>query len=181
MKLKKGSLMGILFLMGMGISLFQDIQSIDWFSDENILFIFYGAIILFVLIKSKRLYRIPKSMRGIDKLSPIGFEHFIKTYLLQSGFAQRASVTQASYDWGADVMGVDKDGISFVVQCKHSTSGKRGQGKRAVEEAITARQHYGVSTGICVTNTHFTKQAKVLAQRNNIRLIERCDLKRRGI
>ncbi|HHX13027.1 MAG TPA: hypothetical protein GX731_09400, partial [Clostridiales bacterium] len=50
MKLKKGSLMGILFLIGMGISLFQDIQSIDWFSDENILFIFYGAIILFVLI-----------------------------------------------------------------------------------------------------------------------------------
>lgn len=68
--------------------------------------------------------------------------------------------TQKSGDYGADVI-AEKDGIKYVFQCKYYTT---QVGIEAVQQIYAAKDFYSAHVAIVVTNSVFSKAAKVLAR-----------------
>lgn len=80
-------------------------------------------------------------------------------------------VSGKSGDYGADVMA--RTLFLFrkvVVQCKHY---KKPVGVEAVQEVIAARDYYGAKVAIVASNNTFTRNAKNLAKKCNVKLWER--------
>ncbi len=78
------------------------------------------------------------------------------------------TVCGKSHDYGADII-ARRLFRKIVVQCKHYS---KPVGVRAVQEVIAARQYYGASRAAVATNSTFTKQARQLAKRCNVKLWE---------
>jgi restriction system protein len=76
------------------------------------------------------------TMKEIDKMTGIEFEKFIGK--LYNAMGYKTEVTQASNDYGADVI-VTKDQIKTVIQVKNY---KNPVGLGAVQEVNTAKGHY---------------------------------------
>jgi len=53
---------------------------------------------------------------------------------------------------------------------------KKNVGIKAVQEMFSARNHYKADECWVITNSFFTKQAKKLADSNNVKLIDRPQL-----
>lgn len=80
-------------------------------------------------------------------------------------------VSGKSGDYGADVMARTFPLCrKVVVQCKHY---RKPVGVEAVQEAIAAREYYGASKAIVASNNTFTKNAKKLAKKCNVKLWEK--------
>lgn len=80
-------------------------------------------------------------------------------------------VSGKSGDYGADVMARTFPLMrKVVVQCKHY---KKPVGVEAVQEAISAREYYGASKAIVASNNTFTRNAKKLAKKCNVKLWEK--------
>ena len=116
----------------------------------------------------------------IDLLEPEAFEAWVLRQLAEAGYDTRR--TPRSGDRGADglalsVMGGDKHTV--VVQCKH-TQPDATCGRAAVEEVLRAISQYeirGNPISMVVTNAaDFTADAKRLARRENVRLVDRRNL-----
>ena len=84
------------------------------------------------------------------------FERTIARMLHHAGF-EDVKIVNGPHDKGADVV-ASKDGELYVVQAKYRSSGN--QGKKAIEEALTAKREYGADICITVTNQFFSKDAK---------------------
>lgn len=80
-------------------------------------------------------------------------------------------VSGKSGDYGADVMAQTFPFLrKVVVQCKHY---KKPVGVEAVQEAISAREYYGAKVAIVASNNTFTRNAKKLAAKCNVKLWEK--------
>lgn len=80
-------------------------------------------------------------------------------------------VSGKSGDYGADVMARTFPLMRrVVVQCKHY---KKPVGVEAVQEAISAREYYGAKVAIVASNNTFTRNAKKLAKKCNVKLWEK--------
>lgn len=80
-------------------------------------------------------------------------------------------VSGKSGDYGADVMARTFPFLrKVVVQCKHY---KKPVGVEAVQEAISAREYYGAKVAIVASNNTFTRNAKKLAAKCNVKLWEK--------
>jgi restriction system protein len=101
---------------------------------------------------------------------PFEYEQFCADILRSSGW--QAVVTQATGDQGADIR-ASKHGLNIIVQCKLYS---KPVGNKAVQEVVGALAHYGAKHGLVVTNTGFTKSAKMLAASNNILLLNDAQL-----
>lgn len=90
------------------------------------------------------------------------FEKFIANVLNLHGYD--ASVTQASNDYGVDVIAF-KDNIKYAIQCKYYSG---SVGVDAVKEVIAGRKYYNCHVGVVATNSFFTHNAKYLAESNYV-------------
>lgn len=86
------------------------------------------------------------------------FEEYTAKILRKHGY-KNVEVTQKSNDYGADVV-AEKDGVKYVLQCKYYTS---SVGIEAVQQIYAAKDFYAAHVAVVVTNSVFTKAAKVLA------------------
>jgi hypothetical protein len=91
------------------------------------------------------------------------FEEYVSNLLRESGY-YNVNTTPKSKDFGADIT-AEKDSVKYVFQCKYYDS---PVGVAAVQEICTAKYHYNAHVGVVVTNSVFTKAAKVLAEEANI-------------
>lgn len=73
-----------------------------------------------------------------------------------------------SGDFGADII-ARRLFRKIVVQCKCYS---KPVGVKAIQEVVAARQYYGASIAAVATNSTFTKQARQLAKRCNVKLWE---------
>jgi HJR/Mrr/RecB family endonuclease len=98
------------------------------------------------------------------------FEKFICQLMIRMGYS--AEVTKASGDQGIDVL-AQKNGEKYGVQAKRYTS---SVGNAAVQEVIAGMTFYNCEHGIVITNSNFTKSAFNLANKADIKLIDREEL-----
>ncbi|RSK49234.1 restriction endonuclease [Bacillus canaveralius] len=106
----------------------------------------------------------------VDQMSGHDFEHFLAPLFETHGF--KASVTQGSGDYGADLI-LKNRRKKYVVQAKCYSS---NIGIAAVQQAVGAVNFYNANGAMVVTNRYFTKQAEKLAKANNVKLINRTEL-----
>jgi restriction system protein len=111
------------------------------------------------------------TMKEIDKMTGNEFEEFIGK--LYNAMGYKTEVTQASNDYGADVI-VIKDQIKTVIQVKNY---KNPVGLGAVQEVNTAKGHYKADEAMIITSSpSFTAQARREAKLLRIKLIARDEL-----
>ena len=91
------------------------------------------------------------------------FENYVANLLQENAF-KSVQVTPKSNDYGADIT-AEKDGVNYVFQCKYYTN---QVGISAVQEVYSAKSHYGAHVAVVVTNSVYTKAAKVLAHELNV-------------
>src|SRR5260221_10442654 len=103
-------------------------------------------------------------MEALDRMTGPEFEHALAQLFTDLGYG--AVVTQASRDYGADVV-LSRGGQKIVVQAKRYVG---TLGLDAVQEASAARLHYGAVRAIVVTNSTFTGPAQTLAQTTGVEL-----------
>ena len=118
----------------------------------------------------------PKASREkIDKMNGLDFEHYCAEQLKKTGRYKKVEVTQASGDFGADIVAIDKKGDTWVFQCKRYSS---RLDNTPVQEIVAAKAHYNAKYAAVITNSSFTKPAKQLAAENAVKLVEGDDLDR---
>ena len=88
-----------------------------------------------------------------------------------NGFTN-VEVTQCSNDFGVDVIAY-KDEIKYAIQCKKYSS---PVGIKAVQEVIGSKSMNNCHVAVVLTNNIFTKNAKELAEKNNVLLWDRYKL-----
>lgn len=101
----------------------------------------------------------PRAMDGHQ------FEHYCAELLLKNGFS-KAEVTQASGDYGIDVL-AEKDDVTYGIQCKYYTD---KVGNHAVQEALSGAQYYHCMVAVVMTNSDFTPAAVETARKTNVLL-----------
>ena len=111
------------------------------------------------------------SIKDIDIMDGYIFEDFLVELFNNLGYESIA--TPKTGDQGADLI-IKKNGIKTIVQAKRYSS---TVSNKAIQEAIAAKQYYNADDSLVVTNNYFTKSAKDLAQKSNVRLWNRDKLK----
>lgn len=119
----------------------------------------------------KREQYLTSGMQDIDGMTGEEFEYFLCTYFKELGY--RAKTTPAVNDYGADLIAY-KEEEKIVVQAKRY---KEKVGIKAVQEAIGAREYYKADKAMVITSSHFTPNARNLAESGSVELWDREKLK----
>lgn len=106
----------------------------------------------------------------VDVMQGYEFENFLKTMFFYLGYD--ALVTKRSGDYGADLV-LKKDGQVYAIQAKRYT---KNVGSKCVQEVLASMKHYQADIPMVITNSHFTKQAEIMASENNVILVDRNEL-----
>ncbi len=106
----------------------------------------------------------------INSLSGEEFERYLKLLFEKMGYL--VSLTKKSKDFGVDLI-LEKNGKKTIIQAKCYS---RTVGVSAVQEIISARNHYNIFDAIVVTNQTFSKEAELLAEESNVMLVARGEL-----
>lgn len=122
--------------------------------------------------KAKRYY-MNGEVIDYDYLDGFDFEEFVADLLKKNGFA-RVSVTQASSDFGVDII-TKLDGEKYVIQCKNYSS---PIGNSAVQEVFAGMAYYDADVAVVITNNYFTRNAIKLAEKIGVELWDRDELNR---
>jgi len=104
-------------------------------------------------------------------LTGVDFETHLAKLPRERGF--HVAGTPATGDQGADLI-AKKNGRTIAIQ---ATRYKDPVGNKAVQEIVAALRFYKADEGWVVTTSRFSAAARVLAQANNIKLIDGNDLK----
>ena len=116
---------------------------------------------------SKSFYGMDKSNSDDSKVSMgMNFEKILAEMYEQMGY--EVEITKGSGDQGADLILV-KDGEKTVVQAKYSKSKVSSD---AVREAIAAKRFYDADYGTVITNSSFQPNARELAEKDQIEMID---------
>jgi restriction system protein len=105
-----------------------------------------------------------RGLRAADGMSGADFEAWLAVLFRDRGW--RVTRTRASGDFGADLI-LARRGERVSVQAKRRD---RPVGVQAVQEAATARLHYGADRAMVVTNQGFTRAARELAESAEVEL-----------
>lgn len=129
----------------------------------------FALILGIIIFQNKReAERLRSSgIKEIDAMDGIQFEYYLKQLYLTQGYA--VEVTNASGDYGGDLL-LKKDGVKFVVQAKRYS---KDVGIKAVQEVIGAKSYYSADEAWVVSNSYFTKAARDLADKSDVRLVDR--------
>ena len=110
------------------------------------------------------------AIQKVDIMDGITFEKFLKRLFIYKGY--QVSETARTGDFGADLL-LKKDGIMTVVQAKRYAN---NVGAKALQEIYSAKAHYHADKMMVVATSHFTRQAEVMAEEQNIELVDREEL-----
>lgn len=106
----------------------------------------------------------------VDLLSGVEFENLL--FELFKGLGFSVTLTKATGDYGADLL-AKREGKLFVIQAKCYS---KTVGAHAVQEILGAKKHYNADGAMVVSNNYFSKEAKIIALENDIKLLDRSDL-----
>ena len=109
----------------------------------------------------------------IDEMDGRSFELFTGDLLFRNGF-ENIKVTQASYDFGVDVI-AEKDDVKYAIQCKRYNG---PIGVSAVQEVIASKSLHDCHVACVLTNSSFTPAAVELAKKNLVILWDRKKLQK---
>lgn len=104
-------------------------------------------------------------MVDIDVMDGLEFEKFIAKVMATRGFS-KIQLTER-YDYGVDII-AHKDGVRWGVQVKRHSRMVKAE---AVRQVVTALNKYKCQRAMVVTNSTFSRPAKVLAETNDCVLI----------
>lgn len=117
-------------------------------------------------INKVKIYEISQ----INSMSGTEFEKYLKLLFEKMGYA--VSLTKKSKDFGVDLI-LEKNAKKTIMQAK-CYSGTVGVS--AVQEIISARNHYKIFDAIVITNQKFSKEAQILADESKVMLAGRKEL-----
>lgn len=103
----------------------------------------------------------------IDHMTGEEFELFMTKYFATHGF--KTTHTPLSGDYGIDLI-LENDFVKIGVQAKCYSNKVT---LSAIQEVVAGLRHYGLSSGMVVTNNYFQPSAIRLAKENNITLWDR--------
>lgn len=107
------------------------------------------------------------SLRGVDSMSGVEFEHHVAQLLARQGYTN-VSLTE-QYDYGVDIV-ADRDGIRWGIQVKRYSGLVKAE---AVRQVVTGLRLYGCDRAMVITNSTFSNVARRLAEGNDCVLIDR--------
>lgn len=110
----------------------------------------------------------PDPIAHIDTMEGHDFEYWCADLLKKLAY-RNVEVTPGSGDQGADIL-AEKEGVRYVIQCKCYS---RDLGNEPIQEVEAGRIYYGCHVGVVMTNRHFTKGAKALAEKTGTLLWDR--------
>lgn len=135
-----------------------------------------GFIIGLVLfIQFKRSQHEKQKLRALnlidtDYMDGLAFEKYVAELLKSQGYG-KVTLTER-YDFGVDIIAL-KDGIQWGVQVKRYSNMVKAE---AVRQVVTALNKYNCQRSMVVTNSTFSRPAKVLADSNDCVLIGKDEL-----
>lgn len=100
------------------------------------------------------------------ELTPTEYEEYVAEYLRMQGYRE-VRVTQASGDYGIDVIGTNSEGWEIAIQCKRYHG---SVGVAAVQEAVAGREYYNCDLAAVYTTGSYTQQAISLARKVHVKL-----------
>jgi len=135
-----------------------------------------GVIIALVLfIHFKRTQHEKQKLRALnlidtDYMDGLAFEKYVAELLKGQGYA-KVTLTER-YDYGIDIIAL-KGGIRWGVQVKRYSNMVKAE---AVRQVVTALNKYNCQRSMVVTNSTFSRPARVLADSNDCVLIGKDEL-----
>ena len=141
----------------------------------------FPLVLIYLLVKKIKKVKKQKENREkinvynisqLDFLSGIEFENYLKSLFENMGYM--VEMTKATGDYGADLI-ITKKNKSTIVQAKcynHTV------GVKAVQEIISARNHYKIFDAMVVTNNYFSREAENLAVESDVTLADRVVLEK---
>ena len=117
-------------------------------------------------------------VQDVDNLLPLTFEKFIALLYEKMGYTVQLTPIN---DWGNDIVAMGHgENENAMIQCKHKQwPAKSGVGNSAVQQVISAKVQYENQYQVkfkdllAITNGNFTDAAKIQANANSVRLIDR--------
>ena len=147
------------------------------------LLLFPIAILLIIIVGPKLFAEIKKCIRKrnylnsslykVDKMTGTEFEQFLKFHFQNIGY--NALHIGQTGDFGADLI-LKKGGIKTVVQAKRYNA---KVGVAAIQQVISAKEYYRCQKAMVVTNNYFTSAAKEMANKCNVELWDREQIKKK--
>lgn len=115
-----------------------------------------------------RLENLPlKPIEKVDVMTGEEFERYMEKYFIKKGY--KVIRTPLSGDYGIDLIIEHEFGrIGVQLKCYFDKVPLK-----AVQEVVAGLRHYGLSSGMVITNSHFQPSAIRLAQDNSITLWDR--------
>ena len=111
----------------------------------------------------------------IDLINWEAFEILIKTIYEAMGYLCELTPSGWQAEHGADIIATKNNEV-IAIQCKHSQTGS-SKGKEAIYQLCTeAKEFYQTNNLVAVTNSFFDNGARILAEKNNIKLIQKDEL-----
>lgn len=130
-----------------------------------------AVVLLFEWLRGARLIpgdNVQKkvTVQELANMTGTEFENYVGRRLKGMGYTN-VRVTQASSDFGADVIAVNSNGETVCIQCKHYS---KPVGIKAVQEIYSAKQYYGCQKAMVITNSTYTQAAIDLANKTGVDL-----------
>lgn len=126
------------------------------------------SVLLIIYLKYRSKIRFSKqNANKMTYLSGHDFERFLSSLFYRMGYKNK--VTKGSYDFGADLI-VSDGRTKIVIQAKRYNS---KVGIKAVQEVFSAMHYYDAQQAYVFTNSYFTKSARLLAQKLDVKLCDR--------
>lgn len=113
-------------------------------------------------INNIEIDKFDNNMAGFD------FEKYTDKLLKTNGFV-KIEVKQSSNDFSVNVIAY-KGEIKYAIQCKNTSS---SVGIKTIQEVIKNKSMDNCHVAVVLTNNTFTKNAKDLAEKNNVLLWDR--------
>ena len=174
-KIRKKDLLTLVFLFSLFI-IFQlvsaaKVQLTETVMVEILIISCLITAITFLLFRYfKRKAYLNSTAAKVDKMDGKKFEEYLKAIYERNGYIVK--LTPDTGDYGADLV-MDNGKGKTVVQAKRY---KGTVGVHAVQEVLAAKEYYQAKKAIVVTNNYFTANAKQLANKAGVTLIDRSGL-----
>lgn len=127
-------------------------------------------------IRRRRLSELRLTLPQIDGMRPVEFELAVRDLMDRDGLTARHTGRRG--DKAADVIARDAGSRTIVVQCKHTTRGRRVGAPVLYAVNGTAASLHRAQLAVIVTNGGFTRDARQTARQLGIHLVGRDDLER---
>lgn len=174
--------MGLLKLFGYFFVLFYTTAFLMViYADSKVLGIVLTIAAIFGFIKyliydykkthNKRNEKVRRRFDFIDVMDGHEFESYLKEILVLNN--HHVLLTPKSRDQGADLI-VTRDDERIAIQAKRYS---QPVGNKAVQEVLGAIHYYNCNYGIVITNASYTTSAIQLAERANVRLWTKKEIK----